>query len=69
MDWTVVALTGEDGADIVLSLEKERIKELNSLGYHLADMPTDHLTQPTDYHANMLAPGDFNHSGAIFTRC
>ncbi len=35
MDWTVVALPGENGADIVLSPEKERIEELNSLGYHL----------------------------------
>ena len=35
MDWTVVSLPKENGADIVLSPEQERIEELSSLGYHL----------------------------------
>ncbi len=35
MDWDVVAFPGENGTDIVASPEKERIGELESLGYHI----------------------------------
>ncbi len=35
MNWDVVELPGENGTDIIVSPEKERISELGSLGYHI----------------------------------
>ncbi len=35
MDWEKVALSGEQGTDIIASPQKERIGELESLGYHV----------------------------------
>lgn len=35
MNWDVVAFPGENGTDIIASPEKERIGELESLGYHV----------------------------------
>ena len=35
MHWDVAAFHGENGTDIVVSPEKERIEELKSLGYHV----------------------------------
>ncbi len=35
MNWDAAALSGENGTDIMVAPEKERIEELKSLGYHI----------------------------------